>query len=152
MTLSPSSERRLAGVHPDLVRVVRRAAEMSGALDFIVTEGLRTLERQTQLVAQGASRTMHSRHLTGHAVDLAVLSQGEVSWSWPAYQQLAALMFDAAAVEKVPVEWGGQAFGPGFRDGPHFQLPHDSYPDLGPAKPDQQVMASAPAAGEPPQA
>jgi peptidoglycan L-alanyl-D-glutamate endopeptidase CwlK len=150
MTLSPGSERRLAGVHPDLVRVVRRAASIAGTLEFIVIEGLRDIARQTLLVSQGRSRTMHSRHLTGHAVDLAVLSGGEVSWAWPSYQSLALLMDSAAKMESVTVEWGGTAFG-SFRDGPHFQLPRDQYPAVDPSAPDQQVLASAPAAGQPPQ-
>ena len=63
--ISARCELRLAGVHPDLVRVVRRAAE--GGVAFRVEEGLRTVKRQKQLVAAGASQTMNSRHITGHA-------------------------------------------------------------------------------------
>ena len=62
----------LEGVHPDLVKVVHRAAALSD-IDFTVLEGLRTVARQKQLVKAGASKTMNSRHITGHAVDLAVL-------------------------------------------------------------------------------
>jgi peptidoglycan L-alanyl-D-glutamate endopeptidase CwlK len=70
---------RLHGVHEDLVAVVRRAHDfMPADLGFIVTEGLRSAERQAQLVRVGASRTHNSRHLTGHAVDLAVTLHGEV--------------------------------------------------------------------------
>jgi peptidoglycan LD-endopeptidase CwlK len=82
--LGQRSLSRLEGVHPDLVRVVKKAAAMSD-LDFTVLEGLRTVARQTQLVKQGASKTMNSRHLTGHAVDLAPLIDGKVSWDWPLY-------------------------------------------------------------------
>ncbi|MDE9455026.1 M15 family metallopeptidase [Xenorhabdus bovienii] len=67
--LSQRSENNLKGVHPDLVAVVRRALALF-PVDFTVIEGLRTLERQKQLVAEKKSRTMNSRHLTGHAVDL----------------------------------------------------------------------------------
>jgi len=77
LSLSQRSRDKLAGVHPDLVRVVERAIELT-EIDFVVTEGLRTVERQKQLVAAGASATMNSRHITGHAVDVAALVAGEV--------------------------------------------------------------------------
>src|SRR5918995_7391971 len=76
--LSKLSSDRLQGVHPDLVRVVERAIQIT-TQDFRVQEGLRTRERQAALVARGASRTMNSRHLTGHAVDLVALGGGEIS-------------------------------------------------------------------------
>jgi len=68
-SLSLRSRQRLSGVHPDLVKVVKRAIEITG-MDFFVGEGIRSVERQKRLVASGASRTMNSRHITGHAVDL----------------------------------------------------------------------------------
>ena len=72
--LGNTSQQRLIGVHPDLVRVVRRAIELS-SMDFAVNEGLRTAERQRRLVASGASQTLNSKHLKqadgfGHAVDI----------------------------------------------------------------------------------
>ena len=129
--LSRLSESRLIGVHPDLVRVVRRALELS-PVDFKVLEGLRSAERQQQLVSSGASRTMNSRHLTGHAVDLAPYldtdgdGDREVSWHWPHYYPLAEAVKRAAAELQVPVEWGGDWIT--FKDGPHWQLPRDRYP------------------------
>lgn len=123
--LSPRSLQRLDGVNPDLVRVVRKAASMSD-IDFAVLEGLRTLDRQRVLMAQGATRTMKSRHLTGHAVDLGVLIGGEIRWDWPLYHRLAAVVKAAAVAEAVPVEWGGDWRT--FKDGPHWQLPWKSYP------------------------
>lgn len=125
ITLGTRSLSRLEGVHPDLVRVVKRAAAMS-ALDFTVLEGLRTLERQKQLFVQRATTTMKSRHLDGHAVDLAPMIAGEVRWDWPLYHRLAAVVKDAAAHEGVPVEWGGDW--KTFKDGPHWQLPWKQYP------------------------
>jgi peptidoglycan L-alanyl-D-glutamate endopeptidase CwlK len=120
---------RLAGVHPDLVRVVHRArVAMPAPLGFVVTDGVRTAERQRQLVAQGASRTMNSRHLTGHAVDLAVTLDGEVRWDWPLYPRLAAIVKQAADAESVALIWGGDW--PRFRDGPHFELDRRLYPPL----------------------
>lgn len=116
---------RLRGVHPDLVRVVKRAIEIS-EVDFTVLEGVRTLKRQRQLVAQGASKTLRSRHLTGHAVDLGAWVGGTVRWDWPLYYKIEAAMKAAAKELDVPIEWGGDW--KSFKDGPHWQLPWGSYP------------------------
>lgn len=123
--LSVRSEKNLVGIHPDLDKVVRKAEELS-ELEFIVTEGLRSKERQEQLVKAGASKTMNSRHLTGHAVDLAVVVGGEVRWDWPLYSKLSNSMKEAAKQVGVPLEWGGDWTS--FKDGPHFQLPKKEYP------------------------
>ena len=123
--LGARSLARLEGVHPDLVRVVKKAAAMSD-LDFTVLEGLRTLDRQKQLFAQKATKTMNSRHLTGHAVDLAPMLGGKVSWDWPLYHRLAKIVKAAAAAENVPITWGGDWRT--FKDGPHWELPWKAYP------------------------
>lgn len=124
MILSPVSLKRLQGVHPDLIKVVKRAAEITDT-PFIVTEGLRTLARQRQLVASGASKTMNSRHLNGHAIDLACTVNGKLSWAWPLYHKLAKVVKRAAAEVNVPIEWGGDWRS--FKDGPHWQLPWSKY-------------------------
>ena len=121
---SETSLKKFNGVHPDLVRVMKRAIVLS-PVDFKITEGLRTVQRQTQLVAAGASRTMNSRHITGHAVDVAALIGREVRWDWPLYGKIAVAVKEAAKAESVPIEWGGDWK---FKDGPHFQLPHKDYP------------------------
>lgn len=133
MILSAKSETLLKKVHPDLVRVVRRAAaSITGDPGFVITCGIRTLEEQKRLKAIGASKTLRSRHLPGaktgmsHAVDLAATVGGKVRWDWPLYHKLAAAMKAAAKAEKVPLEWGGDW--KSFKDGPHFQLPWDKYP------------------------
>lgn len=125
ITLGPRSLSRLQDVHPDLVRVVKRAAAMSD-LDFTVLEGRRTLARQKLLKANGASKTLNSRHLTGHAVDLAPLVGNTVSWDWPIYYKLAKIIKAAAVVESVPLVWGGDWRT--FKDGPHWELPWKLYP------------------------
>ena len=122
---SQRSETRLQGVHPDLVRVVRRALALS-PVDFGISEGLRTLERQKQLVAEGKSQTMNSRHLSGHAVDVVAYVGSAVSWDWPLYEQIAQAFKQAAAELSIPVEWGGDW--KTLKDGPHFQLPFAQYP------------------------
>lgn len=126
-TLTARDRQRLVGVHPDLVRVLERAAR-DGTIPWRVTEGVRSMDRQAELAASGKSQTMRSRHLTGHAVDLAVEdAKGGVRWDRPAYEALAFEILAAAMAERVAVEWGGDFRG--FFDGPHFQLPWSTYPD-----------------------
>lgn len=124
-SLSKRSLDRLVGVHPDLVRVVHHAIGIT-PVDFAVLEGMRTIERQRELVAKGASKTMNSRHLTGHAVDLGAWVGSELRWDWPLYHDIALAMKRVAEHERVPIEWGGDW--KSFPDGPHFQLPWEEYP------------------------
>lgn len=124
-SLSQRSLSRLQGVHPDLVKVVKRAIELS-EIDFAVTEGLRTIERQKELFAKGASTTMKSRHLTGHAIDVAAIVGTSIRWDWPLYDKIS-VAFKAAAKElNVPIVWGGDW--KSFKDGPHFELDSKKYP------------------------
>lgn len=118
--LSKRSLSNLEGVHPDLVAIVKAAIEIS-EVDFVVIEGLRSIERQKQLVAKGASKTMRSRHLTGHAVDIAAWVNGEINWDKEHYSKIADAMKAAATKLGKQVEWGGDWRT--FYDGPHFQLP-----------------------------
>jgi peptidoglycan L-alanyl-D-glutamate endopeptidase CwlK len=124
-TLGSRSKKRLEGVHPDLVRVVERAIELT-EVDFTVLEGMRTVARQKKLVAKGASTTMNSRHLTGHAVDIGAWVDGTVRWDWPLYYKLADAMKQAAKELNVDLEWGGDW--KSFKDGPHYQLSWAAYP------------------------
>jgi len=123
--LGPRSKQRLKGVHPDMVRVVERAIEIT-TVDFTVLEGLRDPERQKALVDAGASQTLNSRHITGHAVDLGAWVGDEVRWDWPLYHKIAAAMKDAAKREGVQIVWGGDWRS--FKDGPHFELNRKAYP------------------------
>ena len=124
-TLSARSRGRLAGVHPALVAVVNLAITRT-PVDFMVTEGRRTVERQRQLFHAGASRTMNSRHITGHAVDLAAIVGGKVRGDWPLYDRIAKAMQSAADELGVSIVWGGSW--KSFRDGPHFELNRRRYP------------------------
>lgn len=123
MPLTVRDLSRLKGVHPDLVKVIRAAADEA---EFMVLEGVRTLDRQRQLVASGASRTLHSRHLTGHAVDIAPLVGGKVRWDWPLFYPLADTVLDIAREMGVSIVWGGHWTS--FPDGPHFELNRKVYP------------------------
>ena len=157
--LSDRSTANLQGVHTDLVRVVARASQIIEEIEplagFVVTEGLRSQMRQEQLVKSGASRTMQSRHLTGHAVDLAATVGGDVRWELNLYYRVALAMRRAAVETRTPVIWGGcwvsllgisdsedamakavatysqrrKTVGARpFIDGPHFELAAEAYP------------------------
>ena len=147
--LSQRSLRNLQGVHPDLVRVVH-AAILETPVDFVVIEGVRTLARQKELVAAGASQTMNSRHLGGFAVDLAAWV-GEIRWDMGLYYRIAETVQKVSKRLAVPIRWGGcwerldtttrtpsqlvaayvaarRAQGrKAFIDGPHFELPGGLY-------------------------
>ena len=120
--LGQRSLQNLSGVHPDLVSVVKRAIEITEQ-DFSVLQGLRSLEQQRINVEKGVSKTMNSRHLTGHAVDLIPYP---VSWDWEYFYPIADAMKQAAEELGVDIEWGGDW--KSFPDGPHFQLPWSEYP------------------------
>jgi hypothetical protein len=139
---SARSELRLTGVNPALVAVVRRALELS-PVPFIVLEGVRSLERQKQLYAQGrtapgkiVTSTMHSRHLTGHAVDLGPVNlDGVVVWDdKKAFLAIGKAMFTAADELHTLIRWGWDWDGDknlmekGEYDGPHFELAREAYP------------------------
>lgn len=123
--LGTRSRQNLQGVHPDLVKVVERAIQITKQ-DFTVIEGLRSAKRQAQLVKSGASQTTNSRHLTGHAVDITPWVDGQISWDWKYYGEVREAMFQAARELGVEIEWGGNW--KSFKDGPHWQLPWAKYP------------------------
>ncbi len=123
--LSARSHARLDGVHPALVGVVKRAIQLT-PVDFMVVEGLRGPARQAALVRAGASRTLNSRHITGHAVDLAALVDGRLRWDWPLYPRIAGAMKAAAAERGVALIWGGDW--KSLKDGPHFELDRRTFP------------------------
>ena len=118
---SRRSEKNLDGVNPILVKVVRRALELS-SVDFGITEGLRAIERQKKLVEEGKSQTMNSRHITGHAVDVFAYPTPAGSWEWKYYAMIAEAFKKAANELGVTIEWGGDW--KTLKDGPHFQLPY----------------------------
>jgi peptidoglycan L-alanyl-D-glutamate endopeptidase CwlK len=120
--ISDRSRKALQGVHPDLVKVIERADEMGAK--FIVVCGLRTLAQQKEFVAQGKSKTLHSRHLTGHAVDVV---DEKCTYGETELRQIAKVVKQAAADLGIPIEWGGDW--KHFQDTPHFQLPFKEYPD-----------------------
>ena len=120
--LGPRSRKNLTGVHPDLVKVVESAIKCTG-VDFAVIEGLRSRERQQELLNAGKSTTMNSRHITGHAVDMVPYP---VDWNDLARFETMAHAMDTAAGElSVPIIWGGDW--KSFYDAPHFELDRKKY-------------------------
>lgn len=103
--LSQRSLDRLDGVDERLVRVVCDAIKLT-AVDFGVSEGLRSESRQKELVAKGASKTMKSKHLEGKAVDLVGYIGSQVSWEVTTYDDIADAVKMAAKAEGVKVRWG----------------------------------------------
>lgn len=115
----------LEGVLWPLVHVMEVSITLS-PVQFMIVEGLRTLEQQRVYVAKGASTTMNSRHLTGHAVDIAPLIDGKTRWDWPLYHQIAPVIKGVAQDLGIAIVWGGDW--KRFPDGPHFELDRRVYP------------------------
>ena len=103
--LSTRSQERLMGIEPELKEVVYEAIKVT-KIDFGVIEGLRTEEKQKQLVESGASQTMKSKHLEGRAVDLMAYIGGRGSWELNVYDEIADAMKEAAVKVDVAVRWG----------------------------------------------
>jgi peptidoglycan L-alanyl-D-glutamate endopeptidase CwlK len=123
-SLGKRSQERLQGVHPDLVKVIEEAIKES-PLDFSITEGLRTIERQKELFSAGKSQTMNSRHLTGHAVDIAVIKDGTVTWDSKYYVPVLDHIKAVAKQFNIPIVCGGDWVT--FKDYPHVELHRSKY-------------------------
>lgn len=125
-SLGNRSLSNLKGVHPDLVKVVKRAIQLTSQ-DFTVIEGLRSTRRQADLVRKGFSKTMNSRHITGHAVDIIPYP---IPRDWDRYQpsqwlNIEEAMKKAAKELDVDLQWGGDW--KSFIDRPHWQLSRGRY-------------------------
>ena len=136
-TLSKKSMDKLKGVHPDMVKVVERAIQLTKQ-DFMVLEGVRTPERQKELFAQGRTKpgpkvtwTLTSNHFKqkdgyGHAVDLVPFP---VDWNdLKKFDAMSQAMFAAAKELGIKIRWGadwdsdGKPREKGESDSPHWEL------------------------------
>ncbi len=156
-SLGPGSQVRLAndGLHPDIVRLVKYAASISPIM-FSVAQGLRTREEQYSLwrschnvdgsrngeawktncngtpkgqkTPEGADGTGESNHQDGHAIDLAVMVDGAVTWEERYYERLNVIIQQTADELKIPIVWGGTFPKP---DKDHWELNRLFYPKKG---------------------
>ena len=122
--LSQRSLDRMDGVHPDLIAVVKRAIELT-PFDFGITEGVRTLDRQQELLKTGKSTTLKSRHLiqddgNSHAIDFVVYVDGSVTWEVSYYRKVVQAFVTAAIEKGVQINSG--VLWRTFVDGPHIEL------------------------------
>lgn len=121
---SKRSINNLKGVHPHLVEVITEALKLT-EVDFVVIEGVRSLEDQKKHFSSGSSKTMNSLHLPqqdgyAHAVDLAAYVDGTISWDWKYYEKINEAVQKAATKLHTQITWGGTW--KTLRDGPHFEL------------------------------
>ena len=146
------SKMNLIGVHPDLKKIVEYAISVS-EVDFTVIEGRRGQARQKELLDSGKSTTLNSRHLTGHAVDIAPYVKGSIVWDLALCAKVAEAIRHASKEFGAPITWGGawdielqnisnypydaifdyisrrnKLAKRAFIDAVHFELPWDAYP------------------------
>lgn len=119
------SMQRLEKAHPDLERLMLEAAKKC-PVDIEISEVLRTKARQVELVKAGASQTMNSRHLTGHAADFYATVGGKVRWDWALYTKAGQHIKATAKRLGIAIVWGGDW--KSFKDGPHIELDRRVYP------------------------
>ena len=116
---SKASLDKMNGVDSKLVNLMKEAIKDS-PYDFGITEGIRTLERQKELFAQGKTKTLKSYHLVGKAVDVKVYVNGEITWDFKYYKEVADCVKEVARKLGYVITWGGDW--KTFKDGPHFQI------------------------------
>ena len=116
---SERSKAKLQGVDPRLVKVAEIALQRS-PFDFGITCGLRTKEEQRNLVHEGKSRTMNSKHLEGRAIDIVIYINGKANWDVDNYRKVSQVFKQVATEEGIQIEWGGDW--KSFIDAVHFQL------------------------------
>lgn len=129
--LGKHSEKALEGVNAELAMVIRTAIGNS-PVDFMVTEGVRTQERQVQLYAQGRKTrgkivtnadgvNIRSKHQTGRAVDICPWVEGKLAWEDDtAFNEISGHIKRVAKVLNVRIKWGGDF--KGSWDKPHYEL------------------------------
>lgn len=96
------SRERLKGVDSQLVNVLNEVVKY---FDITVIEGVRTKERQAELVAGGKSQTKHSKHLTGEAVDVAPFPIDFQARD--DFHYLGGFILGVASQMGIDIRWGG---------------------------------------------
>ena len=96
------SKQRLKGVDTKLVNVLN---ELVKIMDVTIIEGLRSQERQNELVAKGASKTKYSKHIQGKAVDVAPYP---IDWKdRDRFHYMGGMVRGIGQQLGVNIRWGG---------------------------------------------
>jgi peptidoglycan L-alanyl-D-glutamate endopeptidase CwlK len=96
------SKQRLKGVDTKLVNVLN---ELVKIMEVTIIEGLRSQERQDELVAKGASKTRYSKHIQGKAVDLAPYP---IDWEdRERFHYMGGMVRGIGQQLNVNIRWGG---------------------------------------------
>ncbi len=117
--LNDVSISRLNAIKPEL-KLLATAAIAKSPYQFVISDGLRTAERQKQLVAAGKSKTLKSKHLTGDAFDIAIIIDNRVTWDKKYYTELSDIFKSVAEEQGIKIKCGVDF--KGFFDGPHYEL------------------------------
>ena len=147
---SERSKARMQGIDPMLYVVTCTALDIS-KVDFGITEGVRSKERQKELFDSGKSQTLKSKHLRGWAVDVAAYVEGKLTWDLSHYVDIANAFRQSSILHDTPIRWGAAWLAPladyesaeyaledyletrksegrkPFIDGPHFEMWGTSY-------------------------
>ena len=96
------SRKRLEGVDAKLVNVLN---ELIKIMDVTVIEGLRSAERQKELLAKGATKVKYSKHMEGKAVDIAPYPK---DWEdRERFHYMGGMVRGIAKALNLKVRWGG---------------------------------------------
>lgn len=119
------SLRNLDGVHPDLVRVAKRAIQKT-RIDFGISEGVRSKDRQLMLLSQGKTTIENSQHLIqphtdfGHAIDVFAYINGKANWNRKYYGPIVQTFITEATVLGIQLRFGH--LWKDFNDSYHIEL------------------------------
>lgn len=124
-----SSKRILKELADDLMFAMTETLKTFTTVDFGLTEGKRTKEKQRENVAAGVSKTMNSRHIPytpvtkhkhprpanvdgatteyAHAVDIMAYVNGKGTWKAEYYYEIANAVRTMAIRYDLAIRWGG---------------------------------------------
>ena len=96
------SKKRLKGVDARLVNVLN---ELIKIMDVTIIEGLRSEERQKELLAKGATKVKYSKHMEGKAVDLAPYP---IDWeNRDGFHYMGGMIRGIGKQLGINIRWGG---------------------------------------------
>jgi peptidoglycan L-alanyl-D-glutamate endopeptidase CwlK len=140
-----ASLKEIQGVHPDLLKVVARAREISSVHFEVVpgNGGLRSATEQKRLKHAGKSHANFGRHTVGYAIDLVPISKnGNPNFNdAKGYEGIRSAMETAANELGIPIQWGGNW--KRLVDKPHFELDRQAYPVPGDKQLEEYVAQAA---------